>query len=350
MLDAIESPVPWLRHHPSCWRKGTLDLPGLRSAADALRAQPGFASAVRHFATRWQAAYDASPVLTTVMRDNARYAMLVACLWMDHVRDPLHPADCITSSRLITFYGRVGCDLVTASPSRVKAMLGHARARGLLQSAPGPGDARRRPLEPTAALRDAMAGWVAGFLHGIGTLLPLPVTPEAMVARPGFIGELFTYRVTALLEDRFSINQGLPAIRWITDHEKGYHLFLSLMRGLQLQPDGTALTTAIPQALADHAGVSRSTARNFLQACMRQGWIAPGPGHGLVLKPAFVDEALHWMGLEFVWMHALALAAWHRLAGVNDLIDPSPCEKLTGARHVDPTLAMVHSIRLTGLN
>ena len=319
MLDAIESPVPWLRHHPSVWRNGTLDLPGLRSAADALRNQPGFAAAVRHFATQWQVAYEASPVLTAVMRDNARYAMLVACLWMDHVRDPLHPADSITPGRLIAFYGRVGCELVTASPSRVKAMLGHARARGLLQTASGPGDARRRPLEPSAALRDAMAGWVAGFLHGIAPLLPLPETPETMVARSGFVGELFTYRVAALLEDRFSINQGLPAIRWITDRDKGYHLFLSLMRGLVLQSDGTALTTAVPQALADHAGVSRGTARNFLQASMRQGWIAPGPGHVLTLQPAFVDEALHWMGLEFVWMHALASAAWQRLTRVNDL-------------------------------
>jgi len=317
MNETLEPPVPWLHDHPSRWRAGTLDLPGLRRAADALRRRPGFDADVRHFAACWQQAYDASPVLTTAMRNNARYLMLVACLCLDHARDPDRPDDSITPGRLIALYARLGRGLVTASPSRVKSMLAHARARGLLRPVVGSGDARRRPLEPSPALRDAMAAWVAGFLRGVAPALSLPEAPARMVARPGFVGELFSYRVAALREDRFSINQGLPAIRWITDREKGYHMFLSLMRGMHLRPDGSAVTSGVAQELADRAGLSRGTARNFILGCRDKGWIVPGEVTQLVLQPVFVDEAMHWIGLEFVWMHAMACAAWRRLDGGN---------------------------------
>lgn len=309
----LESPAPWLRHHPSAWRAGTLDLAGLRQAADALRRRPGFIEDVRHFAACWQAAYDSNPVLVSVMRNNARYVLLVACLWLDHVRDPRQPAESITRTRLIAFYERLGRGLVTASPWRVKAMLAHARARGLLQPVAHVGDARWHPLEPTPALQEAMACWVTGFLRGVAPVLPLPEPPEHMVQRPGLVSEIFTYRLNAFLEDRYAINQGLPAIRWFTDREKGYYMLLSVMRGLEEQADGSGVARVVPQHLADCAGVARTTVRNMIGACSEQGWFSLEPGHRLRLSPAFFDEVMHWFGLEFVWMHTLATAAWHRL-------------------------------------
>lgn len=306
----LEPPAPWLHHHPRHWQAGTLDVAGLHRTADTLSRQPGFVDAVRHFAACWQAAYDGNPVLVSSMRNNARYVLMVACLWLDHVRDPARPADSITRARLLAFYERLGRGLVTASPWRVKDMLASARASGLLQPAPRPLDSRVHPLEPSPALRQAMADWVAGFLRGVAPVLPLPAPPERMVQRPGVVGEIFRYRISALLEDRYAINQGLPALRWITDREKGYHLFLSLMRSVELQPDGRAVARVVPQHLADRAGLARNTARNFLQACVDQGWLLPAPHHRLVLAPAFFDEALQWFGREFVWMHTLAVAAW----------------------------------------
>lgn len=309
----LEPPAPWLRHHPHDWRPGTLDVAGLHAAADALSRRPGFLGEVRHFAACWQAAYDGNPVLVSAMRNNARYVLMVACLWLDHVRDPTCPGDSITRARLLAFYDRLGRGLVTASPWRVKDMLAAARASGLLQPAPRTLDSRVHPLEPSPALHQAMADWVTGFLRGVAPVLPLPTPPERLVQRPGVVGEIFRYRLSALLEDRYAINQGLPALRWITDREKGYHLFLSLMRGAEPQPDGQVVARAVPQHLADRAGLARNTARNFLQACVQQGWLAPAPGHRLVFSPAFQAEALQWFGREFVWMHTLAVVAWTRL-------------------------------------
>ena len=260
----------------------------------------------------WQQGYDASPVLNSVMRNNARYVLLLACLWLDHVRDPALPGVSVTAGRMLEFYKRIDRGLVAGGPSRIKTILGHVRAAGLLQPSTGAGaiDARRRPLEPTPALRQAMAAYVAGFLRGIAPVLPLPAAPTLMVQTPGFIGELFTYRLAALLHERFSINQGLPALTWVTNREKGYALLLSLVRHLKLHGDGTAQVAGVPQQMADIAGISRGTARNFLMMFVEQGWMVADAGHAFMLQPVFLAQLMQWMGREFVWMHTLACAAY----------------------------------------
>jgi hypothetical protein len=312
----LAAPVAWLRHHPRDWRAGTIDVAGLSAAAGALAARPGFEAAMRHFADGWQAGYDATPVLGSVMRNNARYVLLLACLWLDHQRDPGQPGVSITPGRLLEFYARLDHRLVEGGSSRIKTILAHARTAGLLQPCAGHGDMRLRPLEPTPLLRRAMAGYVQGFLSGIAPTLPLPVPPQQMVDTPGFVPELFSYRMLPLLHERFSINQGLPALTWITNREKGYPQLLSLVRQMHTQPDGQVLTTGWPQQIATRVGVSRNSARNFLLAAVEQGWLAPAGEHRWALLPGFHAELLQWMGREFLWMHTLAVAAWRVCAGV----------------------------------
>jgi hypothetical protein len=194
---------------------------------------------------------------------------------------------------------------------RIKTILAHACVAGLLQPCTGPGDARLRPREPTPLLRRAMAGYVHRFLTGIGPTLALPVPPRQMVDTPGFVPELFTRRMLSLLHARFAITQGLPAMNWITNREKGDPQLLSLVRHMQTRAEGEVHAEGWPQQTAQRAGVSRGSARNFLVAPVEQGWIDPlGPHRGR-MQPAFHAELLQWMGREFLCMHTLAVAAWH---------------------------------------
>jgi hypothetical protein len=321
----LAPPVPWLAHHPRDWRAGTVDVRGLTAAAAALAAQPGFQGAVRHFADCWQQGYDATPVLRSVMRNNARYVMLLACLWLDHRRVPAQPEISITSSRVVEFYERVDHRLIEGGTSRIKTILAHARAAHLLQPSPGAGDARLRPVEPTPLLHRAMGGYVLGFLRGIAPTLALPVSPEFMVATPHFVPELFTYRMLPLLHERFSINQGLPALTWITNREKGYPMLLALLRTMQTQADGRVLVCGVPQAMAARVGVSRGTARNFVQTALERGWMTQEREHEWALSPAFHAEVMQWMGREFLWMHTLAVAAWR--VSVRDTAAPMPATR-----------------------
>jgi len=313
-MQPADLPYPdWLRQHPARWAPGTLDRAALHARASALAAEPGFDAEARHFAQCWQAAYDSSPALHTVMRNTPRYLLLVASLRLDHVRGS-GTGGGVTPGQLIELLTAGGRQLASASVSRVKAILGHARAHGLLRPVPGAGDARRRPLEPTALLRDAMAVWVTGFLRGLPPYLPLPASPETMVALPGFVGELFTYRLAGFVEDHYILSEGVPELRWIMDREKGYHLFLSLVRPMQIETDGSATTQVVQSAMAAQARVSRGTVQNFLHGCQLQGWLQPGATvTEQRMSPAFTAAAMQWIALEFVWMHGLAVAAWHRL-------------------------------------
>ncbi len=313
----LPAPAAWLRDHPRQWRAGTLDVPGLTAAAAALAGQPGFEAAVRHFADCWQQGYDATPALGSVMRNNARYVMLLACLWLDHQRDPRQPEISITPGRVLAFYERLDRRLIEGGSSRIKTILGHARVAGLLQPGAGTGDARRRPLEPTPLLRQAMAGYVCGFLRGIAPTLPLPAPPEQMCATPGFVPELFSYRMQPLLHERFSINQGLPALTWITNREKGYPQLLALVRTLKTHGDGRSLVRGVPQAIAERVGVSRNTVRNFLLATEQQSWLARESEHVWRLLPGFHAELMQWMGREFLWMQVLASAAWDAVSSAD---------------------------------
>ncbi len=114
-------------------------------------------------------------------------------------------------------------------------------------------------------------------------------------------------------EDRFVLTERVPPMHWILGREKGYRIFLRLVRAMALQPDGSAEVRVLPADLAEASDVSRGTIRNLLAGCQQQGWMEyRAARHTVRLHPEFVDMALLWIALELVWMHGLACAAWHR--------------------------------------
>jgi hypothetical protein len=320
-MPADAGPVPaWLRAPPHLWQPGTLDRDALHAAADELARSPGFATAAAGFAVSWQAAYDGNATLRAVMRNSARYMFLVTCMYMHHCRRADDPGAGITVSRIIESYRGKERFGTVASPSRVKAFVAHCRQRGLLRpvcvpAAQAAGDARVRLLEPTPRLESSLGDWTLGFLRGIAPVLRLPAPPEVMLRQPGFVGELFSYRVSALVQDGFALPERHPLMQWIMSRERGYHVFLSLVREMRVLADGSALADIQPAVLARRAAVSRGTVLNLLDGCERQDLLVrEGACRRLHLQPAFVERSLQWIALEFLWMHGLAVAAWARVA------------------------------------
>ncbi len=156
-------------------------------------------------------------------------------------------------------------------------------------------DARVRLLEPTPKPDAAHGEWAAGFLPGKPPSLFLPAPALEMVHRHGFVGELFRYRVAALVEDDFALPERMPVMRWIMGRERGCHVFPSLLRSMQLQQYGSALAAERPLVLARRAGLSRGSVLNLLDGCERAGLVVRGWGEGQVrLLPSFGDIALRW--------------------------------------------------------
>ena len=308
----------WLRTPAHAWRAGTLDRDGLHAAAAALAGRDDFAAAAAGFARAWQDAYDSNAALRSVMRNSARYLFLVTCIWM-HQRSTRDAGDAgVTLARLFAFYANNQHTGAHASPSRLKAIVAHCKSRGLLQDVASSSDARRRPLVPTAKLIDALGVWSAGFLRGLAPVLPLPDAPDAMVATPSFVGELFHYRVAAVHEDGFALPERNPLMQWVMSREKGYYVFLSMLRDMAVGAAGDAHVPTHAGALAKEAGVSRGTVLNLLEGLEARGMLQRAH-RALHLREEFVQLMLFWVALEMVWMHGLACAAHAQVAALQGL-------------------------------
>ncbi len=313
----------WLRTSPRGWRPGTLDRDALHEAGLRLARRPDFPERARTFARCWLQTQAAHPALRAVFRNSQRYLLLVNSLVLHHRRDPADPLSGITPGRMQAFFQQHGRGPLEGGASQVKAMLTHARLNGLLRPAPGAGDARYRPLEPTPLLQQIMQHWLAGFLHACegDADLPLPAPVARIVGLPGLVGEVFSHRLSAVGVDRFTLLESFGhALDWVLRHDHGYRVFLQMTADLQLQPDGTAQVALSTSGLAARAGVSRGTVRNLMADAQAQGWFAAQkPARGWQLAPDAVHTTLRWIALELLWMHGLACAAYaERLAGATD--------------------------------
>lgn len=316
----------WLNDHPAHWRPGTLRHAALGEAAQALAAQPGFAAIAQRFAGCWLATQHANPALRAVFRNTPRYMMLIASLVLHHQRDHNDPRSGLTQARLRSFFEQLQGSPLQAGETQVKAMLAHARLAGLLDAGDAStarGDARYRPLAPTPLMNHIFEQWIGGFLQAMQGVesLALPAPWGHIVALPGLVPEVFSYRLAALREERFVLLQLVSqALGWVLRHDHGYRVFLHCVQQLQPLPDGSALIETSASALAAQAGVARGTVRNLLLDGESQGWFE-AVGHNPRLRrwPAeHMRTALLWIALELEWMHGLVSAAWARLGSYRD--------------------------------
>lgn len=313
---------PWLNDHPRLWKAGTLDRARLHSDAVALSRQPDFDAVARRFACLWLDTQVAHPSLRAVFRNTARYLLLVNSVVMHHRRDPADSRSGITPGRLLAFFERDLHGTLQTSGSQVKAMLAHAKLHGLLQPVPDPGDLRYRPLVPSPMLIEILRDWVRAFLRAAEGIadLPLPAAPAIMVAAPGMVGEVFSYRTAALTEDGFILWRDIGALQWVIKRDNGYRVFLHMVAAMQPQPDGTAIIPLTAAELARRSGATRGTVRNLLLDAVAQGWFDTGAPktEGWRLRPADLEVVRYWIALEILWMHGLARAAYESAVPAAD--------------------------------
>jgi hypothetical protein len=333
-----------MRDHPAQWRAGSLDRTALYAAAERLAAQRDFPARAQAFARGWLETQATYPALRAVFRNSQRYLLLVASLVLHHRRDPADPLTGITPGRLQQHFDVAVRPRLPISATQVKAIVAHARLNGLLAVAQSPADARVRLLEPTTLLESIFQRWLLGFLQaGDGEAsLSLPVAPGVVAAQPGIAGEVFSYRSAALTEDGFILWQDdAQPLAWVLRHDHGYRVFLHMTEAMRPRADGGATVGLNATSLAARAGAARGTVRNLLADARAQGWFADEPSrHGLRLTPHSVRTTLAWIALELVWMHGLALSAWHlRASGPPPQDGGRSAPGVTGAGTVAPAQA-----------
>lgn len=143
----------------------------------ALRAQPGFAGAMRISATSLTEMYQGGHLLNWLMDDRARLLFGYLTLYLHYTRDPADPTSGLTPTRMKMMAAEQGI----CSSGRTTAMLSLMRFGGYL--APDvSADGRQRRLVPTGKLLDMLqARWRVHF----GAMAPLMPDGNAMLAALG---------------------------------------------------------------------------------------------------------------------------------------------------------------------
>ena len=301
----------WLKHHPRLWQVGTIDRDGLQAAAQALVAHPEFDAACIDFIDAWQASFEAHQVTQRVIRDAAWFVLIAFAMYLHHQRDPAQLGTGITSGGLQALYAQNTTAYVVAKPSRVKVMVARLVSAGLLRSvqpAAGLADKRVKPLEPTAALEAFCKGRIMACLQGSQRLLASPANASHAI-NSAVACEIFSYGVGAFVHERFSRGERYPAVMLFMRRERGYQVFLLMMRSLQFK-EGQWQARVSANDMAKRLGLSRGTVRNLLEQAQKLGLLQRSVGSPqVVLAPQFAESARRWLAQEMLWMHTLASAA-----------------------------------------
>lgn len=316
-IPAMPAPTPlpdWLRNHPAQWQAGTLDRDALHAQADELAQSAGHIERCRHLAREMLSVIDGLDVARQVVHDTPAYLLLVCAMTLQHRHRAGGPG--ITLTALGDLFARGEPDRRFAGESHLRAMLAQMQAMGLLEAAPQAGDRRVHRLQPTALLEDMFNLWVRAFLR-VGTPDATRRWQGSALPATHWTYEVLDYRVTAWLEDGFVLNERFPLIREFMMHRHGYHVFLSLMEGLQVR-GGEASAPLSMAALGERFEVARGTVRNTVRIAEDAGHLVFDSRLGVArLRPAFLALALRWMAMELTWMHGLAAAAGPAIAAAS---------------------------------
>lgn len=300
----------WLRGHPAHWHPGMLDRDALHAAADALAQQDGHVERCRQLAREVLAVMDGVDVARQVVHDTPAYLLLVCAMALHHQRRPGDAAGGITLTALCALFGGGDPGQRFAGESHLRDMLARMQQVGLLAPATADaGDKRVRRLQPTPALEELFRVWVRSFLRVDMPGQAVQRWHGGALPTTHWTSEVLSYRVAAWVKDGFVLNERFPLVREFMMHRHGYHVFLSLMEGLQVR-GGEATAPLSMAALSERFEVARGTVRNTLRVAEAAGHLCFDSRRGLArLNPAFVQLARRWIAMELTWMHGLAGAA-----------------------------------------
>lgn len=282
--------------------------PATPEAIAALRAQPGFAGAMRTSAAGIVALYEGRHLLNWLMDDRARLLFGYFALYLHFTRDPDDPASGLTPTRMKALCAEVDI----CSPGRVSAMLALMRLGGhVAPDEQGP-DRRQRRLVATSRLTELLAArWRLHF----AAMAPLMEDGAALLAA---LDDQRSRRFLVIaMTERFR-----AGFRFLTD-ASGLGLFSERSGGILIL---TSLMTAgedddtIPpsspvpvsiSALARRFAVSRPHVRKLIRDAARDGVIelTEPDGSRVLIGPQLAEAARNFIATMYLYFADCARAA-----------------------------------------
>lgn len=275
------------------------------AAVAALRAQPGFAAAIRASAGGLVRLYHGSHLLNWLMDDRGRLLFGYFALYLHATRDPADPSSGLNPTRM----RMLACDLGICSPGRALAMLSLMRFGGYLTPDFDVTDRRQRRLVATDKLINLLKERWRVHFAAMAPLFPDGAAMLAAVDDPEFTRGL----IVAMVE---CFREGFR----VTTHAEDMGLFGERNAGIlicsYLMIAGEADDTVPPvrpvpisiAALARRFAVSRPHVLKLIRDAEAQGLIARH-GDRIEIKPELANGARNFFATMFLYYAGCARAA-----------------------------------------
>lgn len=271
------------------------------AAVAALRAQPGFAEAMRTSAKGLVAMYQGGHLLNWLMDDRGRLLFGYIALYLHATRDPADSASGLTPTRM-----KAMCvDFDICSPGRAGAMLSLMRFSGYLTPDIQIVDKRQRRLVATEKLYDLLrARWRLHF-SAIGPLLPDGAALLSALDDPAFDRALVVAMV-ARFRAGFRLVHSAPGLGLFGERNAGMLILTSLITA------GAEDDTVPPQrpvpisiaALARRFKVSRPHVLKLIRDAADEGFLERiGADSGMVvLKPRLAEATQNFFATTYLFL------------------------------------------------
>lgn len=264
-------------------------------ARAALRAQRGFAAAVRNTAQRVLAMHHGNRLLNLIVNDRGRFIVGLIALDLHFNRDASGVG--LTPGRLRQRCAATG----TCSPTRASALLAVMRLGDFVRAAASLHDRRRRELVPTARLVDAhRERWRCQFAAS-APLLPAAAQALAALDAPHFVAAM-ARRMSAYYYAGVRVLDLVPPLRLFGERTGGMFAVLTLIAAADEAAirDGAPISISVSE-LARRTGTSRPHVIKLVNDAVAQGLLRRD-GQEIVLLPRLTDAVYDFFAIGYLFL------------------------------------------------
>lgn len=257
--------------------------PAARQArTEAILAHPRFAEARRAHIDGYLGAFGSDPALNKLLVEAARHVIVTMLLCLDAAQREDDPETWLTLAKLkdvIVTY-QVG------SPGLVESIVQRMLDRGLLTSAPAPGDRRKRLLSATEALIAHDLDLIAAQAAPCAIVAPSPALELALARDRAFQRATRVASVSAFAGAMEMLGEHPEIMAHFIARDSGQLVLLMLLSSALASPGGTV--SSVPhQDIADRFSISRTHVRDMVTDAEAAGLVcvkAQG-GAGVEITP-----------------------------------------------------------------
>jgi hypothetical protein len=271
-----------------------------------MRNQSNFVDAILQYHKLLPRRTSGNAFLSKLIAESGRYEILGYTLYLYDTRDPAQ----LRSGLTVTNLEKLCAQQKSASPGRVRAIIGLMWAGGYLKRIQSRSDSRVTHFEPTPKLMDIVEGWNHEIFKTIDAVFPDGQFAERHLSEPRFGWNMRKHAIEQLLTGwrPFSL---FPEVYHFVAHDAGWMLLIHCI-GKALQTTSGATIAPVGIDLAEFGAkfaVSRSHLRRLLESAYGAGLLDAPPQNGshVALSRKLVAAYLMSMAfeLQFYRRHAL---------------------------------------------